>query len=182
MNLQSYDNSDNNYYNLDSNTNDNILDTMNCNLPSFLFLSQNENKYFEKIDKNIDYNKSNLIKAIFLSKKNINDMNIKIVDNVYKLTNIKVKKQNIEIIQQGMVMIFDAYYCYLFNDINMEVNKLNDKLLEVFTKIILTNLNFNKKYKNDTETLYTENDLKPIYMNTSGTNVINNNRIFNLYN
>lgn len=178
MNYQPYE--ENNYTEINNNTN--ILENMNCNLPSFLFLSENDSNYFQQVNQNINYNKSDIIKKKYLSTENLNYLKEKLVQDIFIITNVKIKKQSNEIMLQTMFMIFDAYYCYLLNDIDKEVNKLNNKTLEVLKKIILSEINFNNKYKKDINTLYTFNDIKPIYNRVSGTNVINNERIFDLYN
>lgn len=159
--------------------------TLDNSIPSFLFLSDHENKYFENIDSRLKNNNSQIIKQKFFSDENLNFINKQIVNLIYEKTNFKIPLQNTLIIRQTMIDIFNIHYNYILNNVNVEINKLNKKTIDILIKNILLNLKFKDKFKKDIEDInhiYDHANL-PINVSCKGTNEINTQkRIFNLYN
>ena len=174
----------NNYYNL--NNSENGFNNNESTIPSFLFLSANENKYFEKINETISNNMVDAvnIKDIFLSQTNINKIHTKLLEIIYNQTNIKINNQNITTITLLMEKIYNAYNTHLFNDMNKQIEKLNDRTLHILVESVLENLKFKDKYMkdiNDISHIY-DSSILPEYVRNKGKNIVNTQkRIFDLY-
>ena len=171
---------DNNFFHLNNNDNgfNNIVEP---SIPSFLFLSDNENKYFEKIDNKLSNNNNNNIKNKFLSLENIDIINTQLINNIYNLTKKQIKKQDIITIKSIMESIYEQYYSHLHDDIEKEINKLNNKTLVIISNRVLSNLNMTQKYMDDISQKKHINIL-PEYVSNSGKNIINTQkRMFDLY-
>ena len=158
---------------------------MDNTIPSFLFLCDHEKKYFENINSRLENNNGEIIKKIYLSDNNVKNINQELVNFILNKTKLKIPYQNILTIKKTMIDIYNIHYNYLLNDINSEVNKLNNKALEVLIKNILINIKFKNKFNKDLDDInhiYDEAQL-PINVSCKGTNEVNTqNRIFNLYN
>jgi len=173
-----------NYYNL--NNNDGFNNMVSSDIPSFLFLSDNENKYFEKINETIsnNINDMTIIKNIFLSQNNIHNIHNQLLENIYIKTNIRINNQNITTITQLMEKIYNNYSSYLFNDKNKELKKLNDKTLHLLVESVLNNLKFKDTYMKDINNIshIYDTSILPEYIRNKGKNEVNTQkRIFDLY-
>ena len=157
---------------------------MDNTIPPFLFLCDHEKKYFENINSRLENNNGEIIKNIYLSDDNVNYINQQLVNFILKKTKIKIPYQNNVTIKKTMIDIYNIHYNYLLNDIKLEVDKLNNKALEVLIKNILINIKFRNKFNKDLDDInhiYDDSQL-PINVSCKGTNEINTQkRIFNLY-
>lgn len=160
----------------------------NLNIPSFLlFSSDNENNIFGKISNKLEQNKnSNLIKSTFLSHDNIDFINHQLIKIIYEKTNKKVKLQDHDYIKKkAEYIIFPKYYSYLFDNVNEQVCKLNEYLLDSLVHESLNNLSKFLKHNRDLVNNNVANSLAftiPENVNISGTQNINiQDRIFDLY-
>jgi len=187
----------NNFYDLD-NQNKNGFDNINdTNIPTFLLFSNDNqnNKSFNIMSNNIINNNINFkdIENKFFNNNNINYIQKELISRVYMKTNKKYKiiEQNILKIRSIMNQIYEYYFKYTNENINIQLTKLNEKTLSILVKQVLNHLSQYNKYSydinnflnNNVGNLYKDNTNNFLNTNTKGTKIIDiSNRLQDLYN
>lgn len=158
------------------------------NIPNFLFLNDNDNKYFEKLKPTLENNNDFYLneKKKFSSQQNINlvlhNLNEKINKNCGINRNVNII--NSDLLPQFFENIFYDNYSLLNNNRMQELNRLNHIAIDkLYTKAV-NNLKLESMYKKDKKdiTHIYDKSLLPECVNSSGTNYLNTaERYINLY-
>lgn len=177
-----------NYANLNE-VNTSLMNNQNMNIPNFLIFSSDNDtsNTFNKLSNTIKNNNSvDIIKQKFLSKNNIDNINKQFVTYLNQKLNINIRLQNVNYIIYKANVIFTDYYNYLYTDINKQLDRLNNILLEVLLKEGISNYYQKKKYQEDIkeDKIYNGLDISiPENISSAGTiNLNTQDRVFNLYN
>lgn len=110
------------------------------------------NDFIKKQKENTTSNKKdrydNLLKEVFFSDENIEIINKRLIMNIYKLTNKKVKinEQSKESLNIVMTYIFTEYSNNFDIDIQNQIKELNCKVTNELTPKILTEVNHHITY------------------------------------
>ena len=184
-----------NYYDLENNNINGFDNIKDNNIPSFLLFSDNNNKYFEKMTDIISNNNINYqdIEKKFFNIENINYIQKELISRVYIKTDKKYKivEQNRQKLRLVMNQVYEYYFKYTNEKINIQVNNLNEITLNILVKQVLNYLSQNKKYSydinnfinNNVSNLYKDNTNNNLNTNTKGSQVvIIGNRLQDLYN
>lgn len=105
------------------------------------------NNFIKKQKENTINNKKdcyeNLLKEVFFSDENIEIINRRLIMNIYKLTNKKVKinEQSKESLNIVMTYVFTEYSNNFDIDIQNQIKELNCKVANELTPKILTEVN-----------------------------------------
>lgn len=158
-------------------------------LPNFLFLNDNNNKYFEKLKPTLE-NKNEFYlneKKKFSLNQNINLVLRKLNEKINKNCNVNrnVNVTNSELLPVFFDSIFNDNYSILNRNSNEEFNRLNNIIIDKLYEKAVNNLKLENMYKkdvNDITHIY-DKSLLPECVNSSGTNHLNiADRYINLYN
>lgn len=124
----------------------------------FLFLNNHKKDYFNKLKNTISSNSKNyqgyILEEVFFLEKNIDLIQKKIIMDIYRKSNKKYliqfqKKETIIIVMQ---YIFNEYAQHLPFNIKKQIIELNNKVSNIVSNDIITNLDSHEKYMIDSTT------------------------------